>query len=137
MRDQYPEMYTGLTTRFDDTIVLVEGGVLKEKILLEYKTAKSSKGRQIDGNAHERLTFQVMQYLEIATQYTACSMVVIGNGAFVKYRNKYHVNFHVQADRLKNFQWFNLEHMSGAGEYVKFVTGIATWLTKGHERALK
>lgn len=67
---RYPDMYSGLTTEFDDTLVLIEDGILREKILLEYKTAKSSRGRQIDGNAHERLSFQMMQYLEAATRFT-------------------------------------------------------------------
>jgi len=99
---QYPGIYSGLTTKFDDTVVLEDGGVLREKLLLEYKTAKSSRQRQIDGNAHERLSFQIMQHLEVATRYTKCSLVVLANGAFIRYRNKYHVNFHVQADRLAN-----------------------------------
>src|SRR5262249_13288195 len=80
----YPTIYQNLTTRFDDTVVLEEAGVLKEKILLEYKTAKSSKARQIDGNAHERLSFQILQYLEVATRYTKCSLHVMANGAFVR-----------------------------------------------------
>ncbi len=36
----YPQMFSGLTTKFDDTVVLIENGTLKEKILLEYKSAK-------------------------------------------------------------------------------------------------
>lgn len=59
-RDEYPKMFEGLKTKFDDTLVLVDGGVIVEKYLLEYKSAKSSKQRQIDGNAHERLSFQAM-----------------------------------------------------------------------------
>jgi len=132
--ERYPEMYDGLTTRFDDTIVLEEDGVLREKVLLEYKTAKSSRGRQIDGNAHERLSFQVMQYLEIATRYTRCSMVVIANGAFARYRNKYHVSFHQQADRLANFRWFRMEHASSVGEYTRFIEGLLAWLFEGADR---
>ncbi|MDQ7012883.1 MAG: hypothetical protein Q9O74_03180 [Planctomycetota bacterium] len=85
--EEYPAMFEGLSTRFDDTIVLVQAGVLREKILLEYKTAKSSNGRQVDANVHERLSFQMMQYLEAATKYTRCSFVVLSNGAFARYRN--------------------------------------------------
>ena len=124
----YPEMFSGLRTEFDDTVLLVEGGILKEKILLEYKTAKSSKGRQLDGNAHERLSFQIMQYLEIATKYTKCTMVVISNGAFARYRNKYHVNFHVQADRLSNFSWFEMDHASEARDYLRFLGRLFDWI---------
>lgn len=104
---------------------------MREKILLEYKTAKSSKGRQIDGNAHERLSFQIMQYLEVATRYTKCSLMVLANGAFIRYRNKYHVSFHVQAERLKNFAWFSMEHACTAPEYTCFLTGLLAWLFDG------
>lgn len=131
----YPSIYSGLTTKFDDTVVLVDNGVLREKILLEYKTAKSTKGRQIDGNAHERLSFQIMQYLEVATRYTKCSLVVLANGAFVRYRNKYHVNFHVQADRLRNFEWFSMDHACTATEYTRFFDGLLTWLFEGSPRS--
>ncbi|GIK18344.1 MAG: hypothetical protein AMXMBFR77_11320 [Phycisphaerales bacterium] len=131
---RYPTIYNGLTTKFDDTVVLVDGGVLREKILLEYKTAKSSAGRQIDGNAHERLSFQIMQYLEVATHYTKCSLMVMANGAFIRYRNKYHVNFHVQADRLKNFAWFSMEHACTTTEYTRFLTGLLSWLFEGTPR---
>lgn len=131
---KYPGIYDGLTTRFDDTVVLVDGGVLREKILLEYKTAKSSKGRQIDGNAHERLSFQVMQYLEVATRYTQCSLAVMANGAFVRYRNKYHVNFHVQADRLSNFAWFAMDHSCTKREFEQFMLGLLSWLFEGKDR---
>ena len=132
----YPSIYSGLTTKFDDTVVLVDGGVLREKILLEYKTAKSTKGRQIDGNAHERLSFQIMQYLEVATRFTKCSLVVLANGAFARYRNKYHVNFHVQADRLRNFEWFSMEHACTATEYTRFFDGLLSWLFEGTPRSV-
>ena len=131
---RYPALYEGLRTRFDDTIVLVDGGVLREKIMLEYKTAKSSEGQQIDGNAHERLSFQIMQYLEVATRYPRCSLVVIANGAFVRYRNKYHVNFHIQADRLRNFVWFSMEHVCTQPEYARFLKGLLSWLFAGTAR---
>lgn len=131
---QYPTIYNGLSTKFDDTVVLVDGGVLREKIMMEYKTAKSSAGRQIDGNAHERLSFQIMQYLEVATRYTKCSLMVISNGAFIRYRNKYHVNFHVQADRLTNFAWFSMEHACTATEYTRFLSGLLSWLFEGTSR---
>lgn len=134
--EKYPNIYEGLTTKFDDTVVLVDDGVLREKILLEYKTAKSTAGRQIDGNAHERLSFQIMQYLEAATRFTKCSLVVISNGAFVKYRNKYHVNFHVQADRLANFAWFSMEHACTQDEYTRFLTGLLAWLFEGKLRTV-
>lgn len=127
-RDRYPGMFSRMKTKFDDTIVLQENDTLVEKILLEYKTAKSSKGRQIDGNAHERLSFQVMQYLEIATQYPSCSLVVMANGAFARYRNKYHVNFRVQAKRLTAFRWFRMDHLCVAAEYARITQRVESWL---------
>jgi hypothetical protein len=133
---EYHSIYDGMTTRFDDTVVLVDRSVLREKIMLEYKTAKSTAGRQIDGNAHERLSFQIMQYLEVATRYTKCSLTVIANGAFIRYRNKYHVNFHVQADRLKNFAWFSMEHACTQSEYARFLTGLLVWLFEGTPRSV-
>jgi hypothetical protein len=127
----YPKMYTGLTTEFDGTIVCEQNGVLREKLLLEYKTAKSSTGRQIDGNAHERLSFQIMQYLEVATRYTSCSFVVLANGAFVRYRNKYHPNFHLQADRLSNFSWFHMSHFCTIPEYAVLASRLINFIDGG------
>jgi hypothetical protein len=132
--ERYPGMYTGLTTGFDGTVLMVQDGVLVEKLLLEYKTGKASKGNKIDGNAHERLSFQIMQYLEVATRYTKCSLMVMANGAFIRYRNKYHVNFHVQADRLRNFAWFSMEHACTATEYTRFLSGLLSWLFEGTPR---
>lgn len=126
--ESYPEIYDNRQTRFDGAIILVEKDVLREKILLEYKTAKSSRGTSVDGNAHERLSFQILQYLEVACRYSACSLVVIANGAFTKYRNKYHPNFHVQADRLSVFRWFDMEYLATVSEYARFVAGLCDWL---------
>jgi hypothetical protein len=124
----YEAMFSGLMTHFDAAILFERDGVLAEKALLEYKTAKSSAGRQIDGNAHERLSFQVMQYLEVATRYPKCSLYVITNGAYIRYRNKYHVNFKVQADRLTAFSWFSMNFLSHREEYQTLVSRLVTWL---------
>jgi len=124
----YEEQFAGLKTQFDDTIVLEEDGILQEKLLLEYKTAKSSKKVSLDGNAHERLSFQVLQYLEVATRFPACSLCVIANGAFAVYRNKYHVNFRIQADRLKAFRWFDMQHLCTMEEYGQLANRLTTWL---------
>lgn len=131
--DRYPRMYEGLSTSFDGTMLLEDGGVLKHKVLLEYKTGKSSAGRHIDGNAHERLSFQVMQYLEAATRYTRCSLVILANGAFASYRNKYHVSFHMQADRLANFAWFNMRYLCTAPEYLAYLQDMADCLLSPEE----
>jgi len=133
----YPEIYKTTTTQFDDTIVFVESGVLREKILLEYKTAKSSRGNTIDGNAHERLSFQIMQYLEVATRYTRCSLVVVANGAFVRYKNKYHTNFHIQADRLSNFSWFDMQYLCTRDEYAMFLASLYECLFVGKPRSAR
>jgi hypothetical protein len=135
-KDGYPAMYEGLRTAFDDTIALVADGVLHEKILLEYKTAKSTKGKgqTVEGNVHERLSYQIMQYLEAATQFTRCSLLVLANGAFAKYRNKYHVGFRVQADRLASFCWFSMQHACTAHECLRFAEGIINWLITERER---
>ena len=132
--EAYPAIYEKRKTAFDGAIVLVEQDVLREKILLEYKTAKSTKGHAIDGNAHERLSFQILQYLEVATRYSACSFAVIVNGAFTKYRNKYHANFHVQADRLRVFRWFDMEYLATVSEYARLVDGLCEWLFVGRCR---
>ncbi|MFQ3581214.1 hypothetical protein J8C06_14705 [Chloracidobacterium validum] len=131
----YPSMYDGMSTGFDDTVLLVKAGALHEKILLEYKTAKSSNRRQVDGNAHERLSFQIMQYLEVATRYTQCSLMILANGAFVRYKNKYHVNFHIQAERLKKFPWFTMEYACTQPEYQKFLSGLLLWLFNDKPRS--
>jgi hypothetical protein len=132
--EAYLEMFGGLSTKFDDTIALEDDGELVEKILLEYKTAKSSEGRQIDGNAHERLTFQMMQYLEIAARLKRCSLVVLANGAFLRYRNKYHVNFQIQAERLTIFPWFDMRyHCTKSGMHL-FLTSLMQWLFDGTPR---
>lgn len=131
---KYPDMFSRRSTNFDGAIILEDSGTLVEKILLEYKTAKSTRGRAIDGNAHERLSFQILQYLEIATRYTRCSMAVFANSAFLKYMNKYHVSFHVQAERLANFRWFDLTHACTASEYARFLNSLTGWLLEGTER---
>lgn len=128
-------MYKALKTTFGGTVLLTENGALIEKILILYKTAKSTKDEKIDGNAHERLSFQIMQYLEAAKRYPRCSLVVIANGAYVKYENKYHVNFHVQADRLnKHFSWFKMEFACTSAEYERFLESLLAWLFDGVKR---
>lgn len=127
--DQYWQMFSGMSTNFDDTVVMEDGGVLVEKILFEYKTAKSSKGRCIDGNAHERLSFQVLQYLEVATKFTACRLEVLANGAFKQYKNKYHLGFNQQADRLSSFRWFDMRYRCEAEQYESLAGELLQWLS--------
>lgn len=131
----YPTMFEKLTTDFDDTIVMEDGGVLKNKVLLEYKTAKRAQKSpsKLEGNAHERLSFQMMQYLEIATRYTRCTFWVLANGAFSRLRNKYHVNFHIQSDRLRNFAWFEMVHASTASQYLDLFDRLEGFLLEGRD----
>lgn len=135
---RYPDMYARMTTCFDDTIVLDDGGVLHDKVLLEYKSAKSSLKKCVDGNAHERLSYQVMEYLEIAVRHRPCSLLVVANGAFARYRNKYHLGFRVQADRLASrFPEFSMQHACTAPEYEARASSLALWLRSGApERAM-
>ncbi len=126
--NNYWNMFDGLTTTFDDTVVFENDGVLIEKHLLEYKTGKSSKGGGIDGNAHERLSYQLLQYLEIATRFTSCRFEVITNGAFRNYRNKYHLGFNQQAERLRNFKWFSMTYRCESVAYEALATEILDWL---------
>ena len=127
----YPNIYAGLSTGFDGAIIFVEDDTLVRKLLLEYKTAKSSGNKQIDGNAHERLSFQVMQYLEVATRYPSARFRVLANGAFVKYKNKYHVSFKIQAQRLRCFAWFDMNFACTAEEFVALAQECISWLLKG------
>lgn len=127
----YLAMDARMRTGFDDTIVLEENGALRGKTLLEYKTAKSSNGTHIDGNAHERLSFQTMQYLEVATRYPYCSLAVLANGAFARYRNKYHVTFHIEADRLSSFRCFFMEHCCARHEHARLTYRLIDWLVRG------
>lgn len=136
--DLYPTIFKGMTTEFDSVIVLEDSDKLFEKILLEYKTAKSSRKSRIDGNAHERLSFQMMQYLEVAQLYKercTCSLAVFSNDAMTKYRNKYHVNFRIQADRLSSaFDWFHMDYLAAVVDYQVFFEGIKAWLQSGNKR---
>ncbi len=126
---KYPEIFQNIRTRFDGAISIFQvdnhNVFLAEKILLEYKTAKASDEEKIDGNAHERLSFQIMQYLELATQFPKCSLAVFANGAFVKYKNKYHISFHAQSRRLSCFCWFEMDYLCTSMDYLRFLNKIS------------
>lgn len=129
----YPKMYEGMQTKFDDTIVFEDNGNVVEKLLLEYKTSKASNGKKLDGNAHERLSFQMCQYANIVQSglYKNCSLVVIGNGAFQRYRNKYHLSFHMQEEMLRKFiPGFSCKFAFSKIEYTDFLVPILSWLFK-------
>ncbi len=71
---------------------------------------------------------------QVATRYTRCSLAVLANGAVIRYRNKYHLNFHIQADRLSNFSWFSMDHACTVAQYDRFLMGITSWLFDGTPR---
>jgi hypothetical protein len=130
----YPGLYKGKTTKFDFTIALARSGTLIEKLLFEYKYAKSSKGITVDGNAHERLSFQTLEYLEIATRYTHCSLNVITSDAIVQYKNKYHPSFHQHAVRLSDaFRAFTMRIASCRSDYLSMFGMLSRFLLTGQE----
>lgn len=45
--------------------------------------------------------------------------------------NKYHVNFHIQADRLSNFTWFRMEYLCEVPKYARFVHRLVRWIDGG------
>jgi hypothetical protein len=126
--NNYEDQFGPKKTEFDDTVLRFEGDFLVEKVLLEYKTAKSSKGVAIDGNAHERLSFQMLQYLEIAPLFGSCTMMVFTNGAFAKYKNKYQFHFKLQMHRLANFSGFKATFNSTIPEYLTRADEMVDWL---------
>ncbi len=130
--DHYPEMFAAKSTNFDYSGAFVEDGQLREKLLFEYKYAKSSGNDTIDGNAHERLSFQVLQYLEIALRYPACSLNVIAAQAFSEYRNKYHPSFNQQALRLSGtYRQVIFRYAACRSDYIALFNSFARYLTEG------
>lgn len=134
---RYSDLYKNLTTSFDATIIYLttQGSkyILEKKILIECKSAKASKEEKIDGNAHERLSFQNLEYLEIAKHYAIqnirCDLVLLTNDAFIRYKNKYHSGFGVHALRLKEaFCWYDLRIVSTTDQYLKLFVSWRDWL---------
>ncbi len=127
--DNYPRIYEGLTVSFDGTILFIENGMLRKKILLECKSAKSSDSAKIDGNAHERFAYQNLEYLEIAALYPNTQLLLLTNRAFVQYRNKYHTGFGVHALRLTNaFCWYAFDMVSTPVQYLRLFQSWLRWL---------
>lgn len=131
--NRYRELYTGLTTSFDATIVYLvkqeERFSLHKKCLVECKSAKSSVGERVDGNAHERFSFQNLEYLEIATLYPRCELLLLTNDAYVRYRNKYHSGFGIHALRLSNaFSWYHFKIVTTTEQYLQLFRSWEEWL---------
>ncbi len=125
----YKQIYRGLKTKFDGVILFIEGDQLLGKSLVEIKSAKSSGGRRIDGNAHERFSYQNLDYVEIGAIYPRTELLLLTNDAYVRYRNKYHTGFAVHALRLgQAFPWYRFSMVSSAGQYLRLFEGWIDWL---------
>ncbi|MEN3039967.1 MAG: hypothetical protein ABDH66_00295 [Bacteroidia bacterium] len=144
----YPQSYRGKKTRFDGVIAFCEieqgcvcgEGVreahftitsLHRRYLIEIKAAKSSKQDTIDGNAHERLSFQNLEYLNICLRDPHTDMLVLTNDAFLRYRNKYHAAFGVHAYLLSmQFPTYKFRMVSAATQYLALFMEWYHWLTQ-------
>ncbi|WP_297859261.1 hypothetical protein [Meiothermus sp.] len=125
----YSKIHKGLTIEFDGTVLFIEKGALCWKVLLECKSAKSSKKGRIDGNAHERFAYQNLEYLELAALYPRTQLILLTNDAFVRYKNKYHTGFGVHGIRLSNaFAWYDFDMVSTASQYVRLFKRWHAWL---------
>ncbi len=125
----YPKLYDNMSTKFDGVVVMLENGVLKEKMLVEIKSLKSSNRDRIDGNAHERFSYQNLDYLQIAALYPRTSLLLLTNDAILRYRNKYHAGFGIHALRLSYaFCWYKFEMVSSAEQYVRLFGSWKQWL---------
>jgi len=125
----YKQIYRGLKTEFDGVILFVEGDQLLSKNLVEIKSAKSSRGQRIDGNAHERFSYQNLDYVEISAIHSRTELLLLTNDAYVRYRNKYHTGFAVHALRLGQvFSWYKFSMVSSAGQYFRLFEGWIDWL---------
>lgn len=127
--EKYANIHKGLSIEFDGTILFIESGVLRRKVLLECKSAKSSNGLKLDANVHERFSYQSLEYLELATLYPQTQLLLMTNDAFVRYKNKYHTGFGVHSLRLGNaFSWYNFDMVSTTSQYVRLFKSWRDWL---------
>lgn len=129
---KYLQMVGNRRTVFDFSAVLLEKNTLLNKILFEFKSSKSSNGRSIDGNAHERLSYQTLQYLEIAQLYPKVSFVVVESSAMSKYENKYHPTFNQQAHRLSSvFGNFSMWFLACESDYYRLFQSLGDFVLDG------
>ncbi|GIW38888.1 MAG: hypothetical protein KatS3mg075_369 [Meiothermus sp.] len=127
--ERYSEIYKGSQITFDGTIALIESDQLRRKIFIEAKSAKSSNKGRIDGNAHERFSYQNLEYLELATLYPSTQLLLLTNDAFVRYKNKYHTGFGVHAVRLSNaFGFYSFDMVSTKSQYVRLFNSWKSWI---------
>jgi len=145
-RDDYKRLYHGTNMKFDGILMFVEGidssdhiGVdkIRSIAILEIKSAKSSNGRSIDGNAHERFSFQMLQYL-ILSEYVNknphlpnVSLLLMTNSSFLRYNNKYHAAFGIHSLLLSTCSsHFRFRMISDEGQYASFFTLMHKWIQK-------
>lgn len=130
--ENYPKMFEGMTTSFDFSGALVDNGALREKMLWEYKYGKSTDGKRLDGNAHERLGYQVLQYLELAQRFPSCSFNVIASQSFSEFRSKYHAGFNAMGLRLSEmFQQVQFRFAACRSDYIALFDCFAQFLATG------
>lgn len=99
---------------------------------IESVTGKSSDGEKLDGNAHERLSYKILQYIEMmqsAEGGNACELFVFGNGAFSQYRNRFYPSTQRHLKRMAAvFEGFRAELAVGVDEYMALTNRILDWL---------
>lgn len=117
---------------FKEVIGLVDEGCPPCRIVIDYVTGKSSKGEKMDGNAHERLSYKILQYVEMLhldALEMQCRLFIFGNGAFVKYSNKFYPSTLMHLERLgalvKRFEAGMAVDVDG---YLRLALEIADWL---------
>ena len=145
-KDDYKRLYHGTKMKFDGILMFVEGidgydhiGVdkIRSIAILEIKSAKSSNGRSIDGNAHERFSFQMLQYL-ILSEYVNknphlpnVSLLLMTNSSFLRYNNKYHAAFGTHGLLLSTCSsHFRFRMISDEVQYASFFTLMHKWIQK-------
>ncbi len=127
----YKEIYSDSNTEFDGVMIFINKDIVDRKFLVECKSAKSSQGSKVDGNAHERFAYQNLDYLEISCLYPRTGLILMANEAFVKYRNKYHTGFCAHSLRLSSvFTNYSLDIICTRKQYYNFFIHILNWLVE-------
>ncbi len=118
--------------RFKGVIGLIEEGCPPVRILTEYVTGKSSEGEKMDGNAHERLSYKVLQYLDAmhnGDPQEGCELFVFGNGAFTKYTNRFYPATQRHLELLAGaFSGFRVVWAVEVEDFLGLALRIVDWL---------
>ncbi|MEJ5337148.1 MAG: hypothetical protein WHT26_07630 [Thermus sp.] len=143
----YWELAEGLSTKFDGGLLFVENirvdstkrlrGDVTRKILMEIKAAKSSQKQRVDGNAHERFSFQNMEFLVWSHTHPPekLGLLLLTNGAFLRYKNKYHMAFGIHAHLLRQSfgRFYKFQMISWYEDYLDLMTDIGEWLLSSRQ----